>query len=230
MRAVGALPSTHLEQPVLARRVQHPPEQPIHGRVAQQPAAELAQHAAVKARVAQVKGQQVLPVDPGTHRVCRLPVTQPFAELHQRHQRKPLWRIGGLAALGIEVGEVGVSEQGAKPVAQDQAGVATAERGAGDTGGVVGHGRCRRVRAGSAVAGEATRGTFRAENCPTPPAPSGSRIRHQINRARGAHHHGEEMTTSCSRRRQLSPPNRPSRGYFLSRSTARGARTIMARK
>ncbi len=37
-----------------------------------------------------------------------------------------------------------------------------------------------------------------------------------VNRARGAHHHGEEMTTSCSPRRQRYPPNRPSRGYFLS--------------
>jgi len=56
------------------------------------------------------------------------------------------------------------------------------------------------------------------------------RIRQQINRARGAHHHGEEITTSCSYRRQCRPPNYPSRGYFLNRSTARGSRTIMARK
>jgi len=39
------------------------------------------------------------------------------------------------------------SEQGAKPVAQDQTGVATAERGTGDTGGIVGHGRDRLLRA-----------------------------------------------------------------------------------
>jgi len=147
MRAVGALPSARLEQPVLARGIQHPPEQPVHGRVAQQPAAELAQHAAVEARVAQVEGQQVLPVDPGTHGVRRLPVAQPLAELHQRHQRKPPRRVGWLSALGIEVGEVGVGEQRAKPVTQDQAGVTTSERGAGDTGGVVGHGRDRLLRA-----------------------------------------------------------------------------------
>jgi len=40
-----------------------------------------------------------------------------------------------------------VGEQGAKPVAQDQAGVATPERSTGDTGGVIGHGRDRLLRA-----------------------------------------------------------------------------------
>jgi len=45
-----------------------------------------------------------------------------------------------------------------------------------------------------------------------------------MNRARGAHHHGEEMGhLVCGRRVTFRP-------YFLSRSTARGARTIMARK
>ncbi len=143
VRAVGALPPARLEQPVLARRVHHPREQPVHGRVAQQPAAELAQHAAVKAGVGEVEREQVLPVDPGTNSLCRLPVAQPLAELHERHQREPPRRIGRLPALRVEIGEVGVSEQRAEPVAQDQVRVAGAERGAGNPGGVVGHGRDR---------------------------------------------------------------------------------------
>ena len=110
VRAVGALAPPRLEQSFLARRVQHPGQQPVHGRVAQQPIAELAQYAAIKAWVGQVKRQQVLPVDPSTHGFRCLPVAQPFAELHERHQREPPRRIGRLPALGVEISEVGIRE------------------------------------------------------------------------------------------------------------------------
>ena len=116
VRAVGALAPARLEQPVLTRGVQYASQQAAHRVVVQQPAAELAQHAAVETRVGQVEGEQVFPVDPSAHGVRRLPVTQTLAELQQRHQRQPPRRVGRLAALGVEVGEVGIREQRAEPV------------------------------------------------------------------------------------------------------------------
>ena len=61
-------------------------------------------------------------------------------------RRSRPWRIGRLAALGIEVGEVGIREQAAEPVTQDQVRVAGPERGASNPGGIVGHGRDRLLR------------------------------------------------------------------------------------
>ena len=101
-------------------------------------------------------------------------------------ESRAVLHVGRLAAPGVKVSEVGVGEQGAEPVAQDQAGVATAERGTGDTGGVVGHGRDWRLR---------------------------------------AKRHGHSPDGKLPQRRQ---PRWASE--FATRSTARGARTIIARK
>ena len=143
VRAVGALPSACFEQSILTRGVQHPRQQAAHRVVVQQPAAELAQRAALKARVDEVKRKQACSVDPGTNGFCRLPVAQPFAERQQRHPCKSPRRRGRLPALGTKVGDVRIREHGAEPVAQDQAGIASVDRSAGNAGGVVGHGRDR---------------------------------------------------------------------------------------
>ena len=77
----------------------------------------------------------------GPHRLGRLPVAQPLAELHQRDQRQPPRRIGRLAEGGVEVAEAGIVEHRTEPVAQEQVGVAARERRSGDAGGVVGNRR-----------------------------------------------------------------------------------------
>jgi len=147
VRAVGALPPARLEQPVLARRVQDAGEQAPGGRVLEQATAKLAQDGEVEARVGQVEGEQVLPVDPAPDRLGRLTVAQALAELKERDQREAPRRVSGLAELGVEVGEARVVEHGTEPIAQQQVRVAPPERGPRDAGGVVGHGRDGLLRA-----------------------------------------------------------------------------------
>ena len=98
----------------------------------QQARPELAQDAVIEARVGQVQGQKVLPVNPCPHRLCGLPVGQVLAELHQRDQRQPPRRISRLAEGGVEVIENGTIEDRAKPVAQEQVGIAARERRSAD--------------------------------------------------------------------------------------------------
>mgnify|MGYP003286645941 CR=1 FL=1 len=100
--------------------------------IGQQAGAELAQDAVVEARVGQVQGQKVLPVDPRPNRVGRLPVGKALAELHQRDQCQAPWCVGGLAQGRVEVTKDGVIKQWAKPVAQEQVGIAVRKCRSGD--------------------------------------------------------------------------------------------------
>jgi hypothetical protein len=119
VRAVGALPAPGLQESSLARGVEHAGEQALAGLVLQQARPELAQDAVIEARVGQVQGEQVLPVDPCPYRLRGLPVGQVLPELHQRDQRQPPRRISRLAKGGVEVTEGGITEHGAEPVAQE---------------------------------------------------------------------------------------------------------------
>ena len=94
----------------------------------------------VEAGIGQVQGEQILPVDPGSNRLGRLPIAQALAELQERDKRQPPGRVPGLTAPGIEISKTGVVEHRAEPVAQEKVGVATGKRGAGDAGGVVWYG------------------------------------------------------------------------------------------
>ena len=100
MRAVGALAPTRLEQPSLVRHVQHAGEQALTGIPGQQPGAELAEHRVVEAGIGQVQGEQILPVDPGSNRLGRLPIAQALAEVEERDKRQPPGRVPGLTAPG----------------------------------------------------------------------------------------------------------------------------------
>ena len=84
--------------PLLAAR----PDQAVRGQLRQQrvqhrllqlmpgdPAAELAQHAVIEPRITQAQPQQVLPVQPGPHRLRRLPAAQILHHLQHRHHRQP---------------------------------------------------------------------------------------------------------------------------------------------
>ena len=97
VRAVRALAPARLEQAALAGRIQHAGEQALGGIAAAQPAAELAEHAVVEARVGEVGGEQVLPVDPRPDGLGRLAVAQPLAELHERDESQPPGCVGRLA-------------------------------------------------------------------------------------------------------------------------------------
>ena len=95
--AVGALTTARLQKPGLPGSVEHASEQALAGFMVKQAGAELAQDAVVEARVGQVQGQKVLPVDPRPNRIGRLPVGKALAELHQRDQGQPPRRVGRLA-------------------------------------------------------------------------------------------------------------------------------------
>src|SRR5215204_4894357 len=112
-----------------------------------QAAAELAEHGVVETRVGQVKGQEILPVDPRPDGLGRLAVTQALTELHECDQREAPGRVRRLAALGIEISKASVVEHGAEPIAQAKIGVAAGERSPGNAGRVVRNGRDRLLQA-----------------------------------------------------------------------------------
>ena len=168
VRAVGALPPARLEQTALARRVQHAGQQTLNGVPTQQPAAELAQHAVVEARVGQVEGEQALPVNARPDRPGRLPAAQPLAELQQRDKGQAPGRIGRLAALGVKVGKACVVSEIQRTCAPTRRRAGHAAAGKGCRAGTqpVRHGPCRRAQAGWMAAGGATCTGLRRETLP----------------------------------------------------------------
>jgi len=94
----------------------------------------------VEARVGQLQAEQVLPVDAGAHRLGRLAVGQVLAELEQGDQRQAPRRQARLAEPGEQVGEVGISEDGAELVPQLQERVALTKGRARDARRLLGHG------------------------------------------------------------------------------------------
>jgi hypothetical protein len=103
--------------------------------------AELAEHGGVEPRVGQLEAEQVLPVDADADGVRRRTVGEVLAELQDGDQGEPPGREGRLPPVGIQVGEVGVAENGTELVAEPEVGVAMGEDGVGDPGGVFGNGR-----------------------------------------------------------------------------------------
>ncbi len=103
---------------------------------------------------------------------------------HLRARCGPMRAI--MAKLGVQVSEVGVRKHGAEFVAQKHIRVAAPERVARDAGSVIRHGRerLRRERHGRPPDGKPTQRCRQPKRC---------RLRQQINRAHGAHHHSEEV-------------------------------------
>jgi hypothetical protein len=58
-----------------------------------QAATKLAKHGVVETGIGQVKGQQILLVDPRPDRLSRLAVTQALTELHERDKRQTPGRV-----------------------------------------------------------------------------------------------------------------------------------------
>jgi hypothetical protein len=105
-----------------------------------QPAAELAEHGVVEARIVEGQGEGVPQVDPGADGVRGLPVGEVLGELDGRDQGQPP-RGPRRAALRREQGHEGrVLVEGPQRVAHPQIEVAGGEGGAGDAGRLVGPG------------------------------------------------------------------------------------------
>ncbi len=143
--AVGPLTPARLEHALVARVIEYAGQQPFGCLVLQQSAAKLTQDAVVEAGIGQIKTQQVRPVDPGPNRVSCLTVAEAFAKLQEGDEGQAPGCAGRVAAGGIEVSELGISEDRAEPRAQKQVGVATPERRLSDAGGILGHWRQREL-------------------------------------------------------------------------------------
>ena len=101
-----------------------------------QPRPELGQHAEVEAGVGQLEPERILPVDPGAHRVGRLPVAEVLEELEDRDQGQPPRGERRLALAGIEPAEILVLVDDAELVAQPRHQGALRESGTGDPRGL----------------------------------------------------------------------------------------------
>src|SRR5215207_6066198 len=97
----------------------------------------------VEAGIGQLKPEEVLPIDARPHGFSSLTIAQAFAELHQGDKGEPPGRVGWLAALGIELSEVGVAEDWAQPIAEREVRVTLGKGGASDPGGLFRHRRDR---------------------------------------------------------------------------------------
>jgi hypothetical protein len=163
------------EQPTLSRRVENAGEEAIRRPATEEPAAKFAEDAMAEAGVDEVQSEETLPVDPRPDGLRGLPVAQALPELHERDEREPPGRVGRLAEARVEVGEVGVGEHGAEPIPQQQVGVASGERGPGDSGRVVRH-RRKVVLGRSGIAGlqaGTRRNAHSRQRLPTSPTGSG---------------------------------------------------------
>jgi hypothetical protein len=140
MSRVGALPASGLEQTQRLTAIQQLIQQQSLSTTGEQAGAELAEHGVVEPRVGQLETKQILPIDPAADRVGGPAVGEILPELNDGDQGQPPGRQRGLAPAGIEVGEVGIGEEGTELVAQLEIGMAVREGGMGDLGRVLGDG------------------------------------------------------------------------------------------
>ncbi len=133
MGRVGTLPAAHLEQAKLPTAHEQLLKQPLHRTALDQPGAELAQYRGIKARIGQLETEQILPVDPGPHRLGGLPVGQPLGELHDRHERQPPRALSRPSPHGEQRAEALVIVESAEHVPHLHVDVALRKRCACDT-------------------------------------------------------------------------------------------------
>ncbi len=95
----------------------------------------------VEARIAELKAEGILPIQPAAHRIRRLPIRQPLHELQHRDHGQAPRRLSRLSSSREEVGEVLVMVERAQRVAQLHNERAVGEAGAHDVGSLLGHRR-----------------------------------------------------------------------------------------
>jgi hypothetical protein len=114
---VSALAPARCHQVGLGQPVEHGVEhQRLRGARCGQPGPKLAQHRGVKALVLKLQPQQVLPIQPQTHRISGLPVGQPLHVLQHADDRQPPRRLGRASAGSEQAGERLVLEHHAERV------------------------------------------------------------------------------------------------------------------
>jgi len=120
-----------------AEPVEEPVEQSLLGPAGDEAAAELDQDRVVEARVGQLEGERVFPVEPAPDRVGGFAIGEPLDERQHRGERQARGRFGRLPADGEQVRERRVVvRRAAERIGDPEAARAFGERRAGNAGGV----------------------------------------------------------------------------------------------
>jgi hypothetical protein len=135
---VGALAGPGREQATGLAGLQHLVQVEPLGSAGGETAAELGEGGEVESGVVELQTEGVLPVDTTADGVGGLAIGEVLGELHDGDQGELPRGQCGLAAPGVELGEVSVTKDGTELVAEPEIGIALREGGAGDAGGQLG--------------------------------------------------------------------------------------------
>jgi hypothetical protein len=137
VRRVRPLTPPDLEQPTVTGAVDQQVEQSSLGPAEQQAGAEFAEDGVIEARIGQLQGQRVLPVDPPTHGVGRRTVGQVLGELENGGQGQTPRRFGRVPPRGEQVGEVLIRVDDVQRLPHPEVQGTVGKRGARDTRGLL---------------------------------------------------------------------------------------------
>jgi len=130
-----------LKKLALPKEIKHQVEELLLGATGHQPAPELGEHRGIEARVIELQGQGILPVDVATDRMGRLLIREPLDILHDGDEGQSPGGFGRLTASRKERRKVLIGVDGAKLVAHPHEEVTFAVGGTSDAGGVFWNGR-----------------------------------------------------------------------------------------
>ena len=132
VRAVGALLTARFNQATRLETLEHRVQQPVLRLPGDEARAELGQHAEVEPRVGELKPECILPIDPGTHGIGRLPVAEMLEELEDRDQGQSPRSQGRLALAGVKRSEILILVKRTELVTQPHDDGALGEGGSGN--------------------------------------------------------------------------------------------------
>ena len=138
VRRVRPLPPPGLEQPAVAGALHQQVEQSSLSPADQQAGAEFAEDGVIEARIGQLQGQRVLPVDAAAHRIGRRTVGQVLGELENRGQGQTPRGFGRLPPRGEQIGKVLIRVDDVQRLPHPEVQGAIGKRGARDTRGLLG--------------------------------------------------------------------------------------------
>jgi hypothetical protein len=121
------------EEAALLEQRQHGLQQQVFHLALNEAGAELAQDRGIKARIGQLEGEGIFPIDASAHSVGGLAVGQAFCELHHQHQRQPCGLFRWLSGMGKQASKLRIVIEGAKGITHLHEDVAFRKGGMSDT-------------------------------------------------------------------------------------------------
>ena len=89
----------------------------------------------VKSGIGEIQTEQLLPIEPPTHRLCRLLIRQVLHTWHHGDQGQSPWSLGGLPIRRKEVRKIFIGVDASQDIAHVHVHVAFRVRRACDSGG-----------------------------------------------------------------------------------------------